>query len=93
MKEKDYFTWKHMSTDKNSADVGSRGCDGAQLWLKGLEWLEDPESWPAENLTEPSKETEVEGLYGCCERIQGSDPVYLIQDAHVLKLHGGEGLT
>ena len=60
MKEKDYFTWRHMSTDKNSADVGSRGCDGAQLWLKGPEWLEDPESWPAENLTEPSKETEVE---------------------------------
>ena len=44
-----------------------------------------------------------EGLHGCRGRIQGSYPVYLppnavlseklIQDAHVLTLHGGVGLT
>ena len=49
-----------MSTDEKSADVGSRGGEGAQLWLIGPKWLADPESWPAEILTEPSKETEVE---------------------------------
>ena len=30
------------------------------LWLKGPEWLASPESWQAEILTEPSKETEAE---------------------------------
>ena len=60
---KDYITWRHVNTDQNPADVGSRGCDGAKLpnlWLKGPEWLASPESWPAEILTEPSKETEAE---------------------------------
>ena len=32
----------------------------ANLWLKGPESLADPESWAAEILTEPSKETEAE---------------------------------
>ena len=52
-----------MNTDQIPADVGSRGCDGAKLpnlWLKGPEWLASLESWPAEILTEPSKETEAE---------------------------------
>ena len=63
IREKDYITWRHVNTDQNPADVGSRGCDGAKLpnlWLKGPEWLASPESWPAEILTEPSKETEAE---------------------------------
>jgi len=30
------------------------------LWLKRPAWLADPESWLAETLTEPSKETERE---------------------------------
>ena len=44
-----------------------------------------------------------EGLYECRDRLQGSYPVYLpasailseklVQDAHVLSLHGGVGLT
>ena len=52
-----------MNTNQNPADVGSRGCDGVKLpnlRLKGPEWLASPESWPAEILTEPSKETEAE---------------------------------
>ena len=63
IREKDYITWRHVNTDQNPADAGSRGCDGAKLpnlWLKGPEWLASPESWPAEILTEPSKETEAE---------------------------------
>jgi len=63
VREKDYITWRHVSTDLNPADVGCRGCDGAKLanvWLRGPEWLAGPESWPAEIVTEPSKETEAE---------------------------------
>lgn len=63
IREKDYITRRHVNTDQNPADVGSRGCDGAKLpnlWLKGPEWLASPESWQAEILTEPSKETEAE---------------------------------
>ena len=55
--ERSYISWRYVSTDQNSADVGSRGCDGAKLtnlWRKGPEWLADPESWPPEIPTEPS---------------------------------------
>ena len=66
IREKDYITWRHGNTDQSPADVGSRGCDRAKLpnlWLKGPEWLASPESWPAEILTEPSKETEAEAKF------------------------------
>jgi len=43
--------------------VGSRGCQAdklSELWLKGPEWLTEPDRWPDDILTEPNKETEAE---------------------------------
>jgi len=63
IKDKDYITWKHVSIDQNPTDIGSKGSKGnklPELWLKGPDWLANPERWPAEMLTEPRKETEAE---------------------------------
>lgn len=62
---KDFITWRHVRTDQNPADLGSRGCKNGKLpesWLKGPEWLTSPDRWPTDLLTEPSRETEAEGL-------------------------------
>lgn len=63
IREKDFIEWRHVGTSQNPADIGSRGCDGdklPRLWLKGPEWLADPERWPPHLLTEPMEETEAE---------------------------------
>ena len=60
---KTYMNWRHVRTDKNPADVGSRGTQSKELlefWLKGPNWLSRPEVWPTLVLTKPSKETEAE---------------------------------
>ena len=63
IREKDFIEWRHVGTSQNPVDIGIRGCDGdklPRLWLKGPEWLADPESWPPHLLTEPREETEAE---------------------------------
>ena len=63
IRDKHYMKWRHVGIDQNPADVGSRGCEAdklPELWLKGPEWLTDPEQWPVEIIAEPSKETETE---------------------------------
>lgn len=63
IRDKEYIQWRHVGTDQNPADVGSRGCQAdklGELWLKGPEWLTEPDHWPDDILTEPNKETEAE---------------------------------
>ena len=63
IREKEYIHWRHVGTDQNPADIGSRGCQAdklRELWLMGPKWLTEPDRWPAEVFTEPSKETEAE---------------------------------
>ena len=55
--------WRHVSSDQNPADIGSRGSQNEELlelWLKGPNLLPNPELWPAPVETEPSKESEAE---------------------------------
>jgi hypothetical protein len=36
--EKEFIEWRHVTTDQNQADVGSRGCLGnnlSKIWLNG----------------------------------------------------------
>lgn len=43
--------------------MGRRGCQAdklSELWLKGPEWLTEPDCWPDDILTELNKETEAE---------------------------------
>lgn len=61
--EKDFITWRHVGTDLNPADRGSRGCEVNRLtdeWLNGPDWLTDPDKWPASVMTEPNKDSEAE---------------------------------
>ncbi|XP_046862768.1 uncharacterized protein LOC124456341 [Xenia sp. Carnegie-2017] len=63
IREKNYISWKHVGTKDNPADIGSRGCNGDQLyekWLEGPKWLSDPEKWPKEVTIEATVETEAE---------------------------------
>ena len=61
--EKDFIVWRHVGTDHNPADRGSRGCEVNRLtgeWLNGPVWLADPDQWPASVMTEPSQDSEAE---------------------------------
>ena len=53
--------WRHVPTNSNPADMGSRGSQHKQeLWMNGPTWLQDPESWPPDIVTKPSVESKVE---------------------------------
>ena len=61
--EKEFIEWRHVTTDQNPADVGSRGCLGSNLpkvWLNGPVWLPYPNQWPESIVPMASKETEEE---------------------------------
>ena len=60
---KAYVKWRYVGTEQNPADVGSRGTLSAErleIWLKGPNWLTEPDMRPAVVQTKPSKETEAE---------------------------------
>ena len=60
IREKDYIKWRHVPSQDNPADLGSRGghVDSANcLWWKGPDWLVNEENWPPEIVTSPSKES------------------------------------
>ena len=47
--EKSYIKWRHVPTDQNPADIGSRaglGSNDKQLWQRGPDWLGAKENWP-----------------------------------------------
>ena len=54
--------WRHVPTEENPADLGSRGgkVTGNQLWWNGPEWLSDKENWPPNLVTGPTPESEKE---------------------------------
>ena len=60
---KNFIEWRHVDTNHNPADIGSRDCNTDQLtgtWLSGPEWLPNPENWPRDIVTKSDKETEAE---------------------------------
>ena len=60
---KDFIEWRHVDTNHNPADIGSRGCKAdllTDMWLSGPEWLPNPEKWPRDIVTKANKETEAE---------------------------------
>ena len=57
------LTWRHVPTDENPADLGSRGAVPKQLddlWKKGPCWLSDSRDWPTDIVTDATKESESE---------------------------------
>ena len=63
IQEKSYIKWRHVTSEENPADLGSRGgpIDGTtSLWLTGPAWLPHPDKWPAPIVTNPTSETQTE---------------------------------
>ena len=49
IKEEESVMWRHVPTQENPADLGSRGGPVNKenvLWWEGPNWLKDPASWP-----------------------------------------------
>ena len=57
------ITWRHVPTEENPADVGSRGGEVSKLttlWWRGPSWLSQPQDWPPDLVTASTQETEAE---------------------------------
>jgi len=55
--------WRHVPTDQNPADAGSRGKAYRKLesnWLNGPDWLGDREKWPPNIVSAATQESECE---------------------------------
>ena len=63
IREKSFIEWRHVPTDQNPADIGSRagmGSNDKRLWENGLVWLSDKTNWPPNPLITESDESRVE---------------------------------
>ena len=63
IREKDFISWRHVPTDRNPADISSRGCSVEKIpteWWNGPSWLQYQQNWPPDINTEPTVETENE---------------------------------
>ncbi len=58
-------TWRHVSTDKNPADIASRGMTAveltnSELWWNGPPWLSQPPTcWPETHIARPQEDINV----------------------------------
>ena len=56
------IVWRHVPTNQNPADLGSRGgtVTSTSLWMNGPQWLPNPDQWPRNVEVEPSSESRSE---------------------------------
>ena len=63
IKEKESVIWRHVPTQENPTDLGSRGGPVNKenmLWWVRPNWLKDPASWPLDIVTTATPESEAE---------------------------------
>ena len=63
IKEKDYITWRHVPTNKNPADIRSRGVYENQIpssWWNGPNWLQNRDQRSLQPIIKANEETEKE---------------------------------
>ena len=62
--EENTVQWKHCPSEKNVADLGSRGASIEKLekgnWFQGPRWLVDEKNWPAQPALKSSKQSSEE---------------------------------
>ena len=69
IKEKESVIWRHVPTQENPADLGSRGGPVNKenvLWWERPNWLKDPASWPPDIVTTATPESEAEAKATKC---------------------------
>ena len=57
------INWRHVPTEENPADVGSRGGDVSRLtalWWQGPSRLAEPQDWPPDLVTTSTQESKAE---------------------------------
>ena len=56
------ITWRHVPTNDNPANLGSRGdkVAGNRVWWNGPEWLVNPDQWPPDIVTTATPQSESE---------------------------------
>ena len=63
IREKKFINWRHVRTNDNAADIGSRGETSEHSmiqWLNGPSWLSEKSHWPDEISIASSEESEKE---------------------------------
>ena len=63
IQKKSFIKWKHVPSEENPADIGSRGCKANKIptrWFEGPKWLLNKDTWPQEIEITASEETEKE---------------------------------
>ena len=80
IQQHDFIQWRHVKSEDNPADLGSRGGQvdvSADLWWQGQEWLTKPDCWPPDIVTHPTPETQVEAKYRTRGRKEGKAYIVL----------------
>ncbi|XP_075163012.1 uncharacterized protein LOC142235634 [Haematobia irritans] len=87
-------TWRHVPTNENPADIGTRGCTASDLganslWWNGPQWLLKPsEFWPKPvTLTEPNLEHKDEILSVKYNLIRLAQRMYFPSEYQALENH------
>lgn len=63
IREKSYIKWRHIPSNQNPTDVGSRAgmvSNGKHLWKTGPSWLGNNDIWPQTPEIAESKESKAE---------------------------------
>ena len=63
IKGKVFIEWRHVLSELNPSDIGSRGCYCKKLdslWFNGPRWLQTTNEWPPEIILESSDQSEAD---------------------------------
>ena len=87
IKEGSIVTWRYVPTKENPSDLGSRGAPPSNLspfWLRGPDWLKDPERWPTQPEVCETLEAKQEKVVPKADKLLQATHVQVEQDASLV---------